>query len=129
MTKISDLGILLKVRKLAHSKVPMATIIIKPVNAAMGNCSISAAPNITMTKSPIAATIPDNRARAPEEILIKLCPSMAHPPIPENTPDNMLAIPCAMASLFPRPRVSVISSMMLRVNKLSISPTPATITE
>jgi hypothetical protein len=38
--KISDLGILLKVFKLAHSKVPMATIIISPVRAAIGKTSI-----------------------------------------------------------------------------------------
>src|SRR5690625_6893978 len=57
MTKISDLGYLLKVLKLAHSKVPIATIIINPVNAAMGTCPIKLLPNITNTNNINTASI------------------------------------------------------------------------
>ena len=39
------------------------------------------------------ATIPERRALAPFEILIKLCPIMAHPPIPEKKPVTTLANP------------------------------------
>ena len=72
------------------------------------------------------AKIPDNRALAPEEILIRLCPIMAQPPMPEKSPERILAVPCATASLLPLPRVPVISSTMLSVSKDSINPTPAT---
>ena len=105
ITKTSDLGMRLNVLKLAHSKVPMATIIISPVNAAIGSLSIKLDPNIINTRSIIAATIPDNLALAPEDILIRLCPIIAQPPIPESNPERMLAAPCATASLFPLPLV------------------------
>ncbi len=125
ITKISDFGILLKVRRLAHSKVPTATMIITPVSAAMGSNSMRLAPYMTNMSRATAATMPLSRARAPEEILIRLWPSIAQPPMPEKKPERMLATPWATASLFPRPRVSVISSIMLRVRRLSMSPTPA----
>ena len=127
ITNTSDFGILLKVRKLAHSKVVTATIIINPVRAAIGSCSIIPEPNMINISKATAATIPDKRALAPEETLIKLCPIIAHPPIPEKRPDSILAVPCATASLLLFPRVSVISSKMLSVNKLSINPTDAMI--
>ena len=73
------------------------------------------------------ATIPESRALAPADILIRLCPIIAQPPIPENKPESIFAIPCAAASLLPRPLVSVISSIIFKVSKLSISPTPAII--
>ena len=83
----------LKVLKLAHSNVPMATIIISPVNAAIGSFSIKLEPNIINTRSITAATIPDNLALAPEEMLIRLCPIIAHPPIPESNPERIFAAP------------------------------------
>ncbi len=127
MTRVSDVGILRKVRKLAHSKVPIATMIITPVNAAIGNFSIKPEPIMINTRSSKEAVIPDKRARAPDEILMRLCPIIAQPPIPEKNPDRIFAVPCATASLFPRPRVWVISSTIFNVSRLSMSPTPATI--
>ena len=93
ITKISDFGILLNEPKLAHSKVPMATMIIKPVRAAMGTFSMKLEPNIINTSNITEATIPESRARAPLETLIKLWPIMAQPPIPENIPESILAAP------------------------------------
>ena len=93
MRKISFFGILVMVLKLAHSNVPIATMIIKPVKAAMGTCSIKADPNTIKTNNITEATIPESLALAPEDTLIKLCPIMAQPPIPEKKPDVMLAIP------------------------------------
>ena len=93
MTKTSDLGILLKVLKLAHSKVPIETIIIKPVKAAMGSFSIKPEPNMIKTRSIMAATIPESLALAPAEILIRLCPIIAHPPIPDSKPEIIFADP------------------------------------
>ena len=46
---------------------------------------------------------------------------------PDRSPDRMFAAPWATASLFPLPLVCVISSMIFKVNRLSMSPTPATI--
>lgn len=65
----------------------------------------------------IAATIPDKRARAPDDTLIRLCPSMAQPPIPEKKPESTLAVPWATHSLLLWPRVSVISSRIFNVKK------------
>ena len=93
ITITSELGIFLKVLKLAHSKVPIATINIKPTRAAIGSCSIKLLPNIINTKSITAAVIPDNLALAPEDVLIKLCPIIAQPPIPDKKPEKILAIP------------------------------------
>src|SRR5690554_637672 len=105
MTNTSDRGILLNVLRLAHSKVPIATMIINPVSAAIGNCSTRLAPTMMKITSATEATIPDRRARAPFDMLIRLCPSMAHPPIPEKNPERILATPCAKDSLLLRPRV------------------------
>jgi len=72
ITKTSVFGILLNIFRLAHSNVPMATIIIKPVSAAMGKRSIKPAPNMIKTSSITDATMPDSRALAPDEIFIRL---------------------------------------------------------
>ena len=93
ITTTSCVGICPKVLKLAHSNVPMATITITPVNAAIGNCSIIGAPYIMNISNNSDATIPDNRCLAPEDILINDCPIIAHPPIPENKPVTKFAVP------------------------------------
>ena len=71
-TKISCLGILFMIRKLTHSKVPIATIIITPTKAAIGNSPIMGAPNKIITRIVKEATIPDKRARDPAERLTKV---------------------------------------------------------
>ena len=126
MINTSLVGIRRNVRNDAHSNVPMATMIMSPVSAAIGSCSISGAPKRIKTKSITAATIPDKRARAPDETLIRDWPIMAHPPMPLKSPLRILALPCATHSRLPCPRVCVISSMMFNVSKLSSKPTPAT---
>ena len=125
--KTSLRGMRRNVRRDAHSNVPMATMIIRPVNAAMGNCSMSGAPNKMNTRSMTAAMMPESRARAPELTLMRLWPIIAQPPIPLKRPLKMFAEPWATHSRLPCPRVPVISSRMLRVKRLSIKPTPATI--
>ena len=82
ITKISDLGILLKALKLAHSKVPIATITITPTKAAIGTSSITGAPNRIIRRIVSAAIIPDNRALEPADKLTKVCAIIGHPPIP-----------------------------------------------
>ncbi len=71
-TKISCFGILLMILKLAHSNVPIATIIITPTKAAIGNCSIIGAPNKIIPSIVNAAIIPDNRALEPAERFTKV---------------------------------------------------------
>ncbi len=92
-TKISCLGILLIIRKLIHSKVPMATINITPTKAAIGNFSITGAPNNTIQRIVKAATIPDKRALEPADKFTKVCAIMGQPPIPKKNPFKILALP------------------------------------
>lgn len=123
MIIISEIGYLLRIFTLTHSNVPIDTMIISPVSAAIGSRSTKDAPNMINMRRPTEATIPERRARAPLEIFIRLCPIMAQPPIPEKNPDVIFAIPWATASLFVLPLVSVISSISSSVNRLSMSPT------
>ena len=125
ITKTSDFGILLKVFKLAHSKVPMATIIITPVSAAMGNFPIMGAPTRIMSNMVNEAMIPESRALEPAERLTKVCAIMGQPPIPKKKPLAIFAVPCAIHSLLLLPFVDVISSTRFNVNKPSVKPTPA----
>jgi hypothetical protein len=70
----------------------------------------------------MAATIPESLALAPLETLIRLFIAQhSH----QKKPIKYLLHP--IASLFPY-LVSVISSIIFKVNKLSINPTPAIIT-
>ena len=71
-TKISCFGILLMMRTLIHSNVPIDTMIISPVSAAIGIFSIRLLPYIIKNKSMTEAIIPDNLALAPFEILMRL---------------------------------------------------------
>ncbi len=127
ITKISCFGILVKALKLAHSKVPMATIIITPVKAAIGNNSITGAPTRIITKIVKAAMIPDNRALEPEDKLTKVWAIIGQPPIPKKKPLAIFAVPCAKHSLLLFPFVPVISSTKFKVNKPSVKPTAAII--
>ena len=72
-----------------------------------------------------AVAIPDNLRNAPLLILIILWPIIAQPPIPPKKPVTIFAKPCARDSLLGLPRVSVISSIKLSVNKVSIKPIQA----
>ncbi|CAI8319218.1 MAG: Uncharacterised protein [Oceanospirillaceae bacterium UBA2001] len=126
-TKASDLGIFLKIRKLDHSKVPTTTINITPIKAATGIISIRGDATKIKANKKRAALIPDRRPRPPELTLIMLWPIMAQPPIPPNKPVTVLATPWPTHSLFPRPRVPVISSTRVRVNNDSIKPIAAKI--
>ena len=113
--------------KLAHSNVPIATIIITPTKAAIGNLPITGAPYKMISKMVNAATIPDNRALEPAERLTKVWAIIGQPPIPKKNPFKILALPCAIHSLFPFPLVAVISSTRFKVNNPSVKPTDAII--
>ncbi|MNN58091.1 hypothetical protein D3C81_1731200 [compost metagenome] len=71
------------------------------------------------------AVTPDRRERPPELRLIIVCPIMAQPPMPPNRPETTFDAPRAMHSRFGWPRVSVISSVRLKVSKVSSKPTMA----
>ena len=69
--------------------------------------------------------MPDNLPLPPDLIFIKLCPTIAQPPIPPKNPVTVFATPCPMHSRFGWPVVSVKSSIKFSVSKLSMSPTNA----
>ena len=64
MISTSEVGIRRNVRREAHSNVPMATMIMRPVKAAMGSFSMSGAPKRMKTSSMTEADAL-RRARAP----------------------------------------------------------------
>ncbi|MNR11388.1 hypothetical protein D3C85_1276850 [compost metagenome] len=91
--KISAFGILLMIRKLLHSKVPMATIIITPTKAAIGNLPITGAPTKIISRMVSEPIIADNLALAPAERLTKVCAIIGQPPIPKKKPFKIFAVP------------------------------------
>ena len=125
--KASLRGTLPTILKLDHSKVPITTINITPINAARGICSISGEATRINSSKNSAALIPDIRPRPPEFTLIMLWPIMAQPPMPPKNPVTVLATPCPIHSRLPRPRVSVISSISRNVSRDSIRPMAAKI--
>jgi hypothetical protein len=69
-----------------------------------------------------AAEIPEIRPRPPFDILIIDCPIIAHQPIDPKNPHTVFARPCAIDSLLLFPRVSVISSISVKVIRDSVNP-------
>ena len=126
-TRVSDVGMRPNKRKLAHSNVPSTTINITPTSAATGIISIRDEPTKMNANKNNAAAMPDVRPRPPELMLIILCPIMAQPPMPPKKPVATLATPWPTHSLLLRPRVSVISSISVKVSKDSINPMAAKI--
>ena len=129
ITNASSLGILNRSFKEGQAKVPITTIIMIPVRAAMGILSISADKNTINTNSAIAAEKPDNRPLPPESIFIIVWPIIAHPPIALKNPQTKFASPCPTHSRLGLPSVSVISSTKVNVSRLSINPMPAMVRE
>ena len=72
MTKASTKGILCMIRNEDQANVPITTINITPMRAAMGIISIRGAATTIKKIRKNAAEIPDRRWRAPELILIML---------------------------------------------------------
>ena len=127
-TTASAKGILYRMRKLLQAKVPTTTMNITPTRAAIGTCSIHGAAKRMKPSKAMAATMPERRPRPPALTLMMDWPIMAQPPMPPKRPLRILAEPCAIHSRLPDPRVSVMSSMRLRVIKDSINPTAASST-
>ena len=125
MTTASDSGTLRMIRKLDQENVPTTTTNITPTNAAMGICSINDDANSINSSRNTAARMPDKRIRAPDFMLIMLCPIMAQPPMPPKNPVTTLAKPWDIHSRFFCPLVSVMPSINERVSKDSINPIPA----
>ena len=70
ITDTSSFGTLFQTRKLAHSKVAIATINITPTNTAIGTTAMISPSTSIKDKRKIAAKKEDSRALAPELILI-----------------------------------------------------------
>lgn len=87
--------------KVSFLNVPTDTTIINPVNAAIGICSIKAAPNRIKVRIINEATIPETLLLPPAAMLTRLCPIIAQPPIPLKNPERTFAAPCAKHSRLP----------------------------
>ncbi|MNN22474.1 hypothetical protein D3C81_1358320 [compost metagenome] len=98
ITKASLRGTLLSTRNEAQAKVCCDTTNITPTRAASGMRSISGDRNSTNSRIITPATPPERRPRPPELRLITVCPIIAQPPMPPNTPETMLAAPNATHS-------------------------------
>ena len=72
----------LKILRLAHSNVPIATMIMTPVSAAIGSFPITGAPTKIISKMVKAATIPESLAREPAERFTSVWAIIGQPPIP-----------------------------------------------
>ena len=125
----SALGILFQSRKHVHSKVAITTINITPISAATGIISMNfqSGGNTIKQSRNTAAEIPDKRPRPPELMFIMDWPIIAHPPILPKNPETIFATPCPTHSRLLRPRVSVISSINVRVIRDSIRPMAASV--
>ena len=106
--------------------MPMATMIIKPVRAAMGNCSIKGAPNTMNTNNITAATMPLSRARAPELDVDEALANHGASPHPAEQATQHVGR--ALGHAFPVPLATGACDLVqdVQVSKLSMSPTPAT---
>ncbi|MNG00299.1 hypothetical protein D3C84_832300 [compost metagenome] len=125
ITSTSFSGTLLTTRSEAQANVCCDTTNITPTNAASGMRSISGDKNKMNSRISTPATTPESRPRPPELRLITVWPIIAHPPMPPNTPETMLAAPSATHSRSGKPRLSVISSVRFRVSRVSNRPTSA----
>ena len=109
-----------------HAKVPITTMNITPTSAASGMSSISGEAKRMKLSRNSAATMPAMRVRPPDFTLIIDWPIIAQPAMPPMKPVAVLATPWPMHSWFLSLSVSVRSSTMEAVIRLSSRPTAAT---
>jgi hypothetical protein len=113
---------LLSIFKVGQANVPITTININQTRAARGIFKIKLVPKTTNHIRNKLAEIPDNLFLQPLFILIIDCPIIAQPHIAQKNPQVILAIHCPIASLFDFHLVSVISSIKVKVIRLSVKP-------
>ena len=111
-----------------QAKVPITTMNITPVKAAMGIISIKRPANRIKHSRNSAAVMPARRLRPPDFTLIIDWPIIAHPPIPPKNPVTTFAAPCARHSCEAPPFWSVMSPTRFKVSRLSIRPIAARMT-
>ncbi|MNI39389.1 hypothetical protein D3C73_935700 [compost metagenome] len=112
-----------------QSKVPTETMIITATRAAIGmRATQSWSTRIKNSRKRPAHRV-DNRPRAPEVTLMIDWPIMAHPAMPPNRGDRILAIPWPRVSRSLSDGVSVMSSIRLAVSRLSSRPTKARVAD
>ena len=128
MTTVSLTGIRRRVegRMLCQSKVATDTTIITATSTAIGMIATTSPNARTSTSRKTPARNVEMRVRAPEAFtLIIVCPIIAQPPIPPNSPDSTFAAPWPSDSRVFDEGVSVMSSTRAAVISDSSSPTTA----
>jgi len=91
--------------------------------AAIGIAPIQDFKRIIIIKRDIPEERVDNLDLPPFSVFITDCPTRAQPAIPPNRDATIFAMPCPLASLFLLELVSVTSSKISWVKKVSIKPT------
>ena len=122
-------GLLRRARSERQEKVLSETMIITAVSAATGTRLRRSCSSTSSTSRKAPATRVESRPRAPDETLMTDWPIMAQPPMPPNTAELMLASPWPMHSRFLELPVSVMSSTICAVSRLSRRPTAARVAE
>ena len=128
ITTVSEIGMARRVdgRMECQSKVAQETNTITATSAAIGMVETTSFSATASTISSAPAMNVEIRVRAPEAFtLIMVCPIIAQPPIPPNSPASTFAPPCPNDSRVLSERVSVTSSTSLAVSSDSSSPTSA----
>ena len=110
-----------------QEKVLIETMIITAVSAATGTTASRSCSATSSTSRKAPATSVESRPRAPDETLMTDCPIIAQPPMPPNTADAMLATPWPTHSRFLLLGVSVMSSTICAVSRISSRPTAASV--
>jgi hypothetical protein len=129
ITNASLLGILLSILIVGQANVHITTINISPTKAARGIFIIKAVPKTTNNIKNILAEIPESLFLHPFEILIIDCHIIAQPHIEPKSQQVIFAIHCHIASLLAFHLVLVISSIKVKVIRLSVNQIIAKIKE
>mmetsp|Transcript_4537 Transcript_4537/g.12473 ORF Transcript_4537/g.12473 Transcript_4537/m.12473 type:complete len:211 (-) Transcript_4537:821-1453(-) len=127
ITAASALGIFRTIRSELHEKVDSQTMNMMPTRAAIGTCPSKGAPATIPRPKMTAMAIPESRLVAPDCTLTCVCPIIAHPPMPLDSPLKTLPRPWPMHSLEVSPLVPSSSrpSTSCKVSSDSTSPTDA----
>lgn len=127
MTKLSARGTFRSTLKVGQAKVPITTINISPTSAASGIFINNPEPKTIKRSKKTAALIPESLPLPLLEILIILCPIIAHPPIHQKNQQTIFASHCPIDSWLAFHLVWVFSSISVSVIKDSVNPTIAII--
>ena len=108
--------------------VPIDTMIMTATSAGIGTWPTNGPRTASRNSRKAPAVKVDSRPRPPEVTLMTDWPIIAQPPMPPKNAATMLAPPCPAHSRRLSLSVSVMSSTICAVSRLSSSPTAAIVT-